>query len=174
MITTFVLSLLPLVVLANYEECISVTPGTKMDQCCLVPSGLPKEVLEDCLETAAMNQVPNREARNSIICGYECFMRKIGVVVNQTIYIDKVEEYMAKLEPIARDSRIAAWKICFVNRLNLVAKAKMHPFLCYPFAYAVHYCVRAMVDQNCPPEYFNDTEMCRKIRAGVPFCKSPE
>ncbi|XP_055592473.1 uncharacterized protein LOC129744114 [Uranotaenia lowii] len=170
MITTFVLSLLPLVVLGNYDECIVVTPGKKMDECCLVPSGLPEEVLEDCLETARMHQVPNREFRNTIICGYECFMRKIGVLVNQTIYIDKVEEYMAKLEPNARATRIAAWKNCFETRLNLIAKAKIHPFVCYPLAFAVHLWVKTMVDQNCPPEYFNDTEMCRKIRAGVPLC----
>ncbi|XP_055592611.1 uncharacterized protein LOC129744223 [Uranotaenia lowii] len=173
MLTKLVLSFLPLVVLANAEECIDYSVhASEIQNCCPLPFGLPQEPLEDCIKPAEQ-QVPDKNKKSFTACAYECYTKKLGIINGQTVQMDKIKEYMEKLEVNAGRIRIAAWDACDQNKSKILDALKGHTLKCHPFAFKMMTCVEYLVDRNCPAEYFNDkSEICQKLRSGVPFCNS--
>ncbi|XP_055600186.1 uncharacterized protein LOC129749269 [Uranotaenia lowii] len=172
MVTKFALSLLPLVVLAYAEECIDYDAhAAEIDSCCSVPMGLPTGPFSNCIKSAEQ-QVPDKEIHALLSCAFDCYLTEIGIVFEQTVKMNKVKEYMGKLEATAGNLRTSVWQACATIGPKIVEALEGKTFKCHPFALEMKACVTFLIDRKCPDAYFNDkSAICQKVRAGVPPCR---
>ncbi|XP_055589658.1 general odorant-binding protein 68-like [Uranotaenia lowii] len=171
MLTNVVLSLLPLVVLANEKECINLRDYVNEDEkCCSMPLGLPEESFGACVKSAEQ-QVPDKNMDSLLDCAYECYFKGLGIVTGTTVQMDKIKKYMEKLEGNARILNILAWEACDQSKSTLLKAVKWQTHKCNTFPRKMQDCVELVIDRNCPPNHFDDKrEICRKLRSGLPPC----
>ncbi|XP_055599960.1 uncharacterized protein LOC129749109 [Uranotaenia lowii] len=171
MITKFVLPVLAFAAFAVAEDCIDYDAhAAEIDQCCSVPLGLPAAPFEGCMK-AAEKQVPDKEIHSLLSCAFECYTKEVGIVADHAVKMDKIKEYMGKLEATAGNLRTAAWGACAEIGPKIVEALKGHTLKCHPFALEMKACVSFLIDRNCPAQYFNDkSAICQKVRSGVPPC----
>ncbi|XP_055591635.1 uncharacterized protein LOC129743595 [Uranotaenia lowii] len=173
MITKFVPFFLAFVVQTNAEECIDHRfHGSEIMKCCLMPSGLPPESLTGCIKEAEQ-KVPDKDLKNYFACVSECFLKKVGVLVYNSVNMKQVERYMEELEPTARDLRMDVWDVCAKAVPGILKNNIGHNLKCHPLASQLKTCVSYLTNRHCPAVYLNDqSEICRKIRSGVKPCEN--
>ncbi|XP_055589777.1 uncharacterized protein LOC129741970 [Uranotaenia lowii] len=172
MFTKLVLSLLPLVVVAYDKRCVDYIAHTsEIENCCSMPSGLPEEPFEACLKSAKQ-QVPDKNMKNIYSCAFDCYTKELGIIVNQTIQMGKIKEYMEKLEEKAKLFNTLAWDACSTGRSEYLDFLQGHSLKCHPFAYSMKIsCVMTLIIVQCPVENFNrKSEICHALRNQVPVC----
>ncbi|XP_055601428.1 uncharacterized protein LOC129750417 [Uranotaenia lowii] len=156
MISKFVLSFSTFVVLTNAEECFDINYHAKeYSKCCSVPSALPEEPLHKCIKVAD-EKVPDREMESFMACIDECYLTEIGVMVNQSINLNKIKEYIRPMEPTAGEISMKVWEVCVELKHHLLELQKGHQLKCDPFATGLKACVRITTIRHCPKNYFYD------------------
>ncbi|XP_055593074.1 uncharacterized protein LOC129744528 isoform X2 [Uranotaenia lowii] len=156
MLTKVVLSLLPLVALANAKECIDFRDyDNETEKCCSMPLGLPQESFAACVKSAEQ-QVPDKNTDGLLDCAYECYLKGLGIIKGTTVQMDVIKKYMEKLEMNARDLNIRAWDACERSKATILKAVKWRTYKCDTFPRDIQDCVDYGIDSNCPSMYFDD------------------
>ncbi|EAT43855.1 AAEL004721-PA [Aedes aegypti] len=114
-----------------------------------MPPPFPIDSSRECFRKARRTH----SAANYVIhlCRMECYYTELGIMSDDTLYMDKVKEYLEKVEDPAREFYETVFQTCddeLMTRNNNFAVA-----VCSSYAALLEKCVEEKKKQQCPMEY---------------------
>ncbi|XP_062551762.1 uncharacterized protein LOC134217024 [Armigeres subalbatus] len=144
------------------EECIRFHEHREeILACCNYTLPYSRAVFNQCAKPAAEKTGTNRAELLS--CIIECRSIRLGLIVNNTLNLDKVSEYLQPMSEDVRSTVIAAYRKCD-------AKTTGSQSVCHSYAVDLEVCTLEEIHRQCPDELYNPSELCDKRRAGAEFC----
>ncbi|XP_062551760.1 uncharacterized protein LOC134217022 [Armigeres subalbatus] len=148
----------------NAEACISFEEHKdEIVKCCKYEAPFPKDAVEGCVEDAKGKSGGDKHEFYS--CLMECYLAKIGAVNGKSIDEGRMAELLQPLDETARNILLGAYKECAASTAG-TKRAQ-----CDSFALELEGCVLEKLDQQCPDEYYNPSEICDKLKAGAEICR---
>lgn len=80
-------------------------------------------------------------------CIFECYFEELGIVVDQTLNVDKLSEYLQALSEEVRNHVIDTYKKCAAETTNTLR-------VCNSFAQELEMCALEEIGVGCPDEIF--------------------
>ncbi|XP_021697716.1 uncharacterized protein LOC110675945 [Aedes aegypti] len=145
------------------EECIKWQDHRKeLENCCKYYPPYPQEGLNRCSKPAL--EQSGRDEAEYLRCLFECYFDRLGIVVDQTLDLDKVAEHLQSMSENSRDIVLNAYKKCAAETTGSLR-------VCHSYAQELEACALLEIDRHCPDEFYEPNEICDKRRAGVEFCE---
>ncbi|EAT43854.1 AAEL004730-PA [Aedes aegypti] len=145
------------------EECIKFEDHKdEILNCCKYQPPYPKDDVKECVQEAQGKS--GGDKHEFFACLLECYLPKIGIINGDSIDEDKISEHLQSLDENARDILLAAYKECDESTTG-TTRAQ-----CSSYALDLETCVLQKLDQQCPDEFYNPSEICDKLKSGVEIC----
>ncbi|XP_039447700.1 uncharacterized protein LOC120426944 [Culex pipiens pallens] len=153
--------------MVNGEDCIDTkTQAKEIAECCDMHNPIDLSVAEECVE-----KYKDLSGEELIACIYECVGDKTGVIQGTTVSKDKLLESANNVpDEEMKKVVIAAIELCTEQAAKLAEETANHSMKCSPFAFMVGECIMRHIYAECPESFWKKSDVCDKIKAGVPKC----
>ncbi|XP_062551763.1 uncharacterized protein LOC134217025 [Armigeres subalbatus] len=146
------------------EECIRLQDHmNELEKCCSYTPPYPRDGIGKCSKQAA--EKSGTDKVEYLSCIFECYFDRLGLVVDNTLHLDKVSEHLQSMSEDVRSTVIAAYKKCD-------AETTGSQRVCHSYAQELEACTLIEISRLCPDELYNPSEICDKRRAGAEICSS--
>uniref|UniRef100_A0A182WHR4 Uncharacterized protein n=1 Tax=Anopheles minimus TaxID=112268 RepID=A0A182WHR4_9DIPT len=106
-------------------------------------------------------------------CAFDCAYREMGFLQGEDqIDVENINTFQAAYDAAYQETIANAVNHCVGNKDNMRQEAELVNTTCSSFAVKFHACVIMQETINCPPERWNDSTICEKVKGGTPICKA--
>uniref|UniRef100_A0A9I3FGJ0 Uncharacterized protein n=1 Tax=Anopheles epiroticus TaxID=199890 RepID=A0A9I3FGJ0_9DIPT len=138
----------------------------EIQQCCEVGKIIPLDGADDC--TPSDDEDLNKHEK--IMCPLVCKLQSLGVLKDDEIVQEKVNEYVERLEDGWKDIAKGITNVCIENVNAMREKMKEHAqgrrMKCSPVGGMFFMCLMKETLEKCPEDKRKDSSFCKKLQNG--------